>query len=371
MNDLSPIRAPAPALPPCHAPGVYFGLAEARYHADPALGSTDLRLLLKSASDFWWQSPMNALRAEREETPALLYGRALHKLVLEGSEAFAGAFCAEPDKADYPGALITNAQLEAFLIEKGTKPRAKTKKEDLEAAARPLLEGTDAVIWSDVMRVATLEAKGRALLKPKMHAEVIMAAAEIARNERLTEAFRNGRAEVSIFWERGGVRLKSRIDYLKVKQLVNLKSFRPKNEAPPHMAVMAAIAAHRYDMQAALHLEARAELARLVRAGRVFAHDGALPAADWLAAVAAEQEFEAWLAFYQAEGAPNVLPRRFKRGSPVAVAAAADLELALSTFRQNLERHGSEAWPYEDPFAIDPDVDFDNLPKWFKPELVS
>src|SRR5262245_29067159 len=78
----SPEPEPQPALKPL-APGVYFGLPAAEYHADPSLGSTDLKRLLQAPAVYWWHSHMNPDRPPSPDSPAKQKGRALHKLVLE------------------------------------------------------------------------------------------------------------------------------------------------------------------------------------------------------------------------------------------------------------------------------------------------
>src|SRR3990167_4707282 len=75
-----------------HAPGVVFGMPAATYHDDPSLGASDLKRLLRSPADFWWFSKLNPNREPTPDSPAKLKGRALHKLILEGPEAFERAF---------------------------------------------------------------------------------------------------------------------------------------------------------------------------------------------------------------------------------------------------------------------------------------
>ena len=76
--------------------GVYFDLDEDDYHGDPALGSTDLRRLLASGPDYWWGSPLNPNAPERTSSPQQERGRALHKLVLEGNQAFSVRYVRQP-----------------------------------------------------------------------------------------------------------------------------------------------------------------------------------------------------------------------------------------------------------------------------------
>jgi len=350
--------------PITHQPGLYFGLPFDAYLADPALGSSDLGTILQSPADYWWHSAMNPNRPDDEETPSLLFGRALHALVLEGRKGFGTKFVCEPDKRDYPNALMTVAHLETFLAEKGVTLKGRPKKEDLEAAARP----HGAELWSDLMRQFALDAQDRTVLKSRMHADVIMAGSQIAQNEELREAFRNGRPEVSVFWDMDGIRLKARFDYLKVRQVVDLKSFRNTMGAPVDKVIASAIASRRYDVQAAHYLQARHRLRDHIGTGAVF---GDAPNKEWMDALACETQFEHWLVFYQAEGAPIVLKRRFKTGTPVVANAETDIATALQSFKDHMARYGAETmWPYQD-VHIDPDVDFDMLPRWFQPEMVT
>ena len=99
-------------------PGVYFGLPSADYHADPSLGSTDLKTLLIHPACYWQRSQLNPDSIDDSDSPAKKIGRALHTLVLEGEAAFAKQFAAEPSPEAYPGALVSLEDL------KGATPGA-------------------------------------------------------------------------------------------------------------------------------------------------------------------------------------------------------------------------------------------------------
>src|SRR5204862_7324383 len=75
-------KVPPPLKP--RAPGVYFNLPMTDYHADPSLGSTDLKALLVHPACYWQRSHMNPDRRDDGDSPAKKIGRALHALVLEG-----------------------------------------------------------------------------------------------------------------------------------------------------------------------------------------------------------------------------------------------------------------------------------------------
>ena len=135
-----------PAVKPM-APGVYFGLPHAQYHADPSCGSTDLKRLICDHTTYWWHSWMNPEKPADTDTVAKLKGHAIHKLVLEGEAAFDRHFTIEPQPADWPGCLITADDLKAFLKEKGDKVSG------VKAELAKLVKKHDpeAIIWDEVM----------------------------------------------------------------------------------------------------------------------------------------------------------------------------------------------------------------------------
>lgn len=65
------LRASAAEPPPLksHEAGVYFNLPAAEYHADPSLGSSDLKRLLQAPAVYWWHSHMNPERSPSPDSP--------------------------------------------------------------------------------------------------------------------------------------------------------------------------------------------------------------------------------------------------------------------------------------------------------------
>jgi hypothetical protein len=127
-------------------PGIYFGLPSAEYHADPSLGSSDIKRLLRSPSDYWWESHLNPDRPGDRDSPAKQKGRALHKLVLEGLEAFERSFACEPKPDAYPGALATLDDLKAKCRElslplSGGKAELAAKRTRGAASSSPIRPG--------------------------------------------------------------------------------------------------------------------------------------------------------------------------------------------------------------------------------------
>jgi hypothetical protein len=128
-------------------PGVNFGLSMADYRADPSLGSTDLKRLLQAPAVYWWHSWMNPDRPPSPDSPARQKGRALHKLVLEGPEAFEAAFVTEPRPEAHPGALVTLDDLKARGRDLG-EPVSGTK---ADLAKRIKAKDAGAIIFDDIL----------------------------------------------------------------------------------------------------------------------------------------------------------------------------------------------------------------------------
>src|ERR1700730_11283756 len=101
---------------------------------------------------------MNANRPPSPDSPAKQKGRALHKLVLEGEEAFAEAPL--PDR--YPGCLVTRDDLKAKCRDLG-EPVSGTK---AELAKRIKANAPDVVIFDEVMAIfkATADRDGLEIL---------------------------------------------------------------------------------------------------------------------------------------------------------------------------------------------------------------
>jgi hypothetical protein len=222
------------------SPGIYFGLPEDRYHADVAIGSTDIRGILRDHEAWWRASRLNPNQQERAayaiSTKATVVGTAMHKLVLEGMPAFERAYVRRPD--DAPGSLPSD---------KGNL----TKQANAAArqSGRISLHGDE---WSLCTRTQGL----------------------IEAHPDLSSALRGGANEVSVFWRRhDGIMCKARFDRLKAGGVGDLKSIENESHKRLEVACRYDIARRRYDIQAEHYLEARAQLPSLFAAYEVFMID--------------------------------------------------------------------------------------------------
>jgi PDDEXK-like domain of unknown function (DUF3799) len=265
--------------------GIYFGLEESRYHGLRRVGSSGLKHLLTSGPTFWWHSWMNEiLPPEREDKDSLTSGSALHKIVLEGEEEFAAAYAVMPDKTEI-GALDTISDMQRWMSDQGIAFKKSASKSETIATlvAGAATMGLKAPpIWERIE--SELKASGRELMKNDMYMRSRLSSSMIVNNRSLVKCFQDGYPEVSILWTEevewkdpatGAVhvveiRCKARLDYLKLRATVDLKTMANQGSKPFDVAVLNAIAAYRYDTQFAHYAIAREQARRLVSEGKVF-----------------------------------------------------------------------------------------------------
>lgn len=320
--ELTLVPPPAETLPaipgevaPEHADGVYFGLDEVPYHADPALGSGDMKRLAYSPEDYWFGSGHNPLREPEEMTDAMLRGRAVHTLVLEGRAKF--------DRLYRPA--WHNGNLKA-----GKDERKAIK----ETGATPL-RGAE---WSRALQAGTI----------------------IKNNRFLGEAFSGGHPEVSVFWTTAqGVRKKGRIDYLKPYANVDLKSLVNTRTLSFKAACRQTIAERNHPVQASHYNDGRVMLREHVRAGRVFGpYDP-----EWLDGVVEEEAWAFVWVFFQASGAPLTWGTMLNFGNGLLDIGAQYCGKAEATFCAYRDRHGVDTpWVIEEPIE---ELDISELPGWY------
>lgn len=294
--------------------GIYFGLDDSEYHADPALGSTDIRRLLKSGPDYWWESAHNPLKEEDDQTVAQKFGRAVHKFVLEGEVAFLGCY--------------------APVDLSGTTKAGKVERAEIEAAGKTWLKRDDF---------------NRILLSGQM----------IRANPNLSEAFSGGRSEVSVFWQRpDGIRLKCRFDYLKVRAISDLKSTRNSRGIDFVEACRRSMAEYKYEIQASHYAEGRAQIGPLHADGLVYGDCD--PA--WLQKVADNPDFAFVFVFWQATSAPITWACSMSPGNPVMESGRHEIEQALERYRQFVATFGLEnPWILSEPVR---EIDAADYPAW-------
>lgn len=309
--------------------GIYFGLPENIYHRLPWVGSSGMKTLYASPPDFWFDSPMNPLREPRVETFAKTFGTALHHRILYGRESFMRAY-QRYDGED--GDSVSADGLKKWIVANG---------------------GAPAKLKADNERMVVEEFRTNLLTAP-IYDKIMVASQMILKNPHLAQAFTGGWPEVSIFWIQDGMKCKARIDYLKLKSIVDLKSFRSKERTKTlDQSVLQDLFNYRYDIQVAHYQNGRTAARELFKQGKVFAYSGPRPGDEWLSKALATPEVGWVFVFYKADGMPISKSYQVPFGSPAHMSGRVAVETATAAWRDNMEKFGTDAWVNTDePFQI-------------------
>lgn len=342
------------------AEGIHFGLPEDDYFSVPALSASGIKNLRMSPLDFWararWLNPNYEEDCEEgEDSFARVLGKAYHKRILEGKEAFLSCYAPAFNPADYPNALDGADAVQGALRklkEEGATVKLTGKKGEL---IERLLELQPSAQIMDVLRESYEEEhEGKTFIPGQSMDRVELAAAMIEKDPELRKAFTGGMPEVSIFWvcPTHGVPCKARLDYLKPKAIVDLKTFANKNGYPVSRAIDRELGYNRYPIAAAWYYDAADQIKRLMEAGKVY---GEAPH-EYLSALFAGHEKTFVYVFQQKGIAPIARGRSFPRSLTNCLLATANCDTAKQTYRQCVETFG-EKLPW---LTTEPIIAFDD-----------
>lgn len=340
--------------------GVYFGMDEDTYHAIPRLSCSGIKTLMVSPLQFWLESWMNERRKPDTDTPAKKLGRAYHKLILEGEEAFEAAYAVSPSKDDYPDALDGADALKAKCDELGLKKSGRVC--DLCERIR---EADPAVqLWPDLMEEFRATAEGREILTKAQWEEIEQVRYVLRHMPDIKGAFSGGFPEVTFLWTEGAVKMKGRVDYLKPRgnlaAILDLKSFGNVMGKPVEGAPEEEIGRNGYFVQPVAYAAARAAVAAMWRehgADVVHIMSGPEPTQEWLSAVFNAQKCQFHFVFVQTGGIPNVIPCEFAEGNSYGGMSWQTNEYwrkGLAVYRNGMERFRNcmEQYGSETPWII-------------------
>lgn len=351
--------------------GIHFNMQEEEYHAVPRLSASGIKRMMVSPLDFYMSSWMNPDRTEKQ-TSALRLGKAYHKLILEGEGAFDEAYAVEPDQSEYEDLLSCGDDYRAFLVEHG----AKKSGSNAELIGR--IREIDAVvpIWPEILREFTESLCGRLSLSRENWAEIQRARFIIRNMPSAKKAFGNGAPEVSIFWtNKDGVRMKSRLDYLQAKTILDVKSFANVMDKDVVSAITSTIARYRYDVQAVIYSDGMEAVKKLYaeRGNAIVSgvHPDSLPR-NWLDNAMSAKDHRFFFVFIQTGDVPNLVIREFRRAELYGgggmttnaywTSAVAGYRRSCEIFKRCMEEYGPDV-PWVTDYGIRAFVDSD-FPIW-------
>ena len=327
---------------PALGEGLYFGLDDSVYHSLPYLSASGIKNILVSPMNFWAWSWMNPLKPERD-SDATTIGKAYHKRILEGIDAFRDSYIEEFDGSQYPEALKTSTEIQAVLRARGL-PVGGNKAE----ITRRLKESDPpATFFDDLYDEWVTSCAGRATLSREMIDRIEIAAAMIEKNPDLSKCFTGGYPEVTVIWQENGIFFKSRFDYLKPRAIIDLKTFENIMGKPVDKAIYYAMASQKYHIQAAFYMgHAAPKAVEFARAGKV--HGFATK--DFLAKLSQTESHDFYFVFQQKGIAPVARGKKFPKHIMYGCGMQA-IEDAISKYKQCLSTYGTAPWV--DPTPID------------------
>lgn len=348
------MQAPEPFDP---MEGIHLGLPDSLYFAAGALGSSDLKTLLRDPASWWYSSRFNTSRYGSDKRDVgKRRGGALHTLILEGENAYRARYAIEPIKAENPGAAITAAEIKALLQRHNIKPPATVNKDVLKEAARKAKLGH--LVWDCLVDdYKAAESQGRIRVNQREDYAFRHMAALAAAHPQLGPALRNGLTEVSVFWRRKedpDTLLRARLDKISGAVTLDLKSLANWKAANVREQTRRQIVELEYDIQRRFYDEARERIREFVADGAVHAWDDkgnpGQPTRDEmreLERIAAVARWRWVWAFYQVrsdeagkERAPVLMPWFHEPEGQVWDQAGEKVERALKNYRLMREVYG-------------------------------
>lgn len=282
LIGFDPIGGEGPAAPcepprlpgqlPFPKPGIYFGMSDDTYHGIHACSASGLKKLSVSSMDYWADSIVNPERDDdRVQKDYFDFGKAIHCFVLEGEEVYSKRYVVGLEKPK--DVLETTDQIKFRIAELGHKPCSKGFDDNSRAAkkedwiAQLLALEPDAKIWDRMKADFDAENEGAEIVTHKINRRVRIAAKMIQSHPELKDAFTGGFAEVAVFFycPETGAPMKSKFDYLKMRAIVDLKSFANRGGMPINRAIEKAIASMRYNVQHVVYDQAVEAIRNLIR----------------------------------------------------------------------------------------------------------
>lgn len=363
LDDIHPAPLPTLTANGAFVPGIRFGMNEDEYFSIPALSASGVKLLRRSALDFWARTEWLGKTAETEEPEESFHrivGRAYHARLLEGRDVFFSRYAPAISKSDYKDLLVTTDDLKGELERLGLPKTVKRKQDSIDRIldADPTAGSR---IWDVLEDGYTKNHPGKIFLPADLCSKIELSAAMIERNKYLGQAFKGGMPEVAIFWydEITGCPCKAKLDYWKPKAIVDLKTFENNMGREVVRAVDYEFANNRYAFQGCFYMQAVEAAISLIHAGAV---SGDVDPAFLKKVISANPDDRKMLFVFQQKGpAPLAVGKTFNKYSATYRICAAHLETARQSYVQYMETFGKDPWVYEAPIEEFQDSE---VPQW-------
>lgn len=316
--------------------GIYPHLSDDLYFAQDRLGSTDLSVLHNRPADWFYASRHNPYRPEREASDEMLFGSALHVLVLEGEAAYLERVKLRPE--EYPA----------------------TDRKGIETGELKPWNGNSG--WCQKW-LEDNEAPGVVILTEDADRRVRHMAELVLNHPELGEPMSAGMSEVAVLWtDESGVKLRAKFDKLLPRFVVDLKTFGGDAKGKTVKQQCLGLVAQRHmDVQRFLYFQARQRMADLPIVGATPAQQ------EWLRKVSKVEAWQWCWIFYRRRDdktgyAPVIKPIIRSHFDASFDSGRQKVAVAVQNYRTFVERFGFKVpWAVVEPAEEPVDHEF---PPW-------
>lgn len=346
--------------------GIYFDLPFDEYLSIPCLNASGIKELNISETDFWarcaWMSP--DCDYVDDDTRAKIEGRAYHKRILEGEDAFYNQYALEyEDDPNDNMVLRGNDDMKAALTSLDIKGLSGKNSSSLAALCAHYLPQYKCLYTLKEQHKA--EAGDRELISPKLMRHIEFTAKMIELHPDTREYFKGGYSEVTVIFDAWGARFKIRFDYLKVYDASDLKTFANVMRAELQKAVRKAFANNKYHIQGTLYLIGLEIAKRYASQGKVYGMENVEPDADrrksWLAMFAKNPCDSLKYAFVQKGIAPAVVPLVFTKEDKAFQMGFEIINNGVERFKNAYKNFGDGYWITSLREEV---AHYDDMPAW-------
>jgi hypothetical protein len=202
-------------------------MTESEYRAIRALSFSSMKDLEVSPYRFWYHH-INPNRPEREASPQMDFGTALHCAILQPPEVFDSQYACALNAEEIPDVLDTVDDMKEWLTANGLSAKGAKKKDDYIALVQAY--SPNQPILSVLKSAHAARNAGKTILSVDDWARLTGCVESLRSEPLVNELLRDGEAEVPIIAvdPEYGVQQKCRIDWFHPGYTVDFKTFSTK-----------------------------------------------------------------------------------------------------------------------------------------------
>lgn len=260
-------------------PGIYFGLSENEYHADPALSTSALKKLIQDPEEYWDGSFMNPNPPPPEVKDCLARGTLWHCRILE-PENFYNKYAPAPaltGQLDNVEILDTVADMTEWLDDNNLEYKKSWPKDKLADVIQFYWDtygrsccSTEPYLLARQNEAFAMQNPGKTIIWSEEIWDAMLDAESVVKaHPYFSKVFEGGIAEVSVFWTDPdtGLAMKCRIDKLKPGVILDYKTMNVRRGRSARNSALDAIKYEHYDIQTAMYTIGVAHAVNMINDG--------------------------------------------------------------------------------------------------------